>query len=201
MHALNKLPLVVNLPYSTLTSTYHEKTNFKTKHCHSNETFLHCDQGNFLTRFVLFMMLHSPLGRCHHRDMHPRPCIFDSLLSGGSGAVIIGCDWPGKEQKPNRHPTARPQMHQWNTWHKTAPVSINAAFYCGRFPDATRDFAGVFGKWRMHAPFFVDCHQQGSLSSQKPIFPPTTKKLFVSFLWNRLNKSNHFWLDFVVPGG
>ena len=190
MHALNKLPLVVNWrapSYSTLLHQHitnkpiwKQITSIPNIFIPYSTPYLHCDQGNFLTRFVLLMMLHPPLGRCHHRDMHFRPCIFDSLLSGGSGTVIVGYGRPEKLQEPSRHPTARPQMRQWNTWHEIAPISINRSLLLRPVPWCNAGFFGRFWEMKDACPFFfADCYQQGSPSPQRTNIPPLPQKIFL----------------------
>ena len=98
---------------------------------------------------------------------------------------VNGCAWY------HRHPTARPQL-RLATKNKTAPLTINAAFWCGKCPDAIWKFLKNEG---CMPPLF----------SPPQLLPlPTNKKnLKRPFLIYETSaaKSNHFWLDFVLPGG
>ena len=210
MHALNKLPLVVNWrapSYSTLLHQHitnkpiwKQKTSIPNIFIPYSTPYLHCDQGNFLTRFVLLMMLHPPLGRCHHRDMHFRPCIFDSLLSGGSGTVIVGYGRPEKLQEPSRHPTARPQMRQWNTWHEIAPISINRSLLLRPVPWCNAGFFGRFWEMKDACPFFLRIVTNKVLLPHKePISPPYRKKSFCILFMKPPEQKQPFLAGFCIP--
>ena len=170
-----------------LAPTYHDQAIMKARKFIPKKysltcTALHSDQmQHFWVGPVVIVMMHFGRGGWIQHvsstmKLGPTPLRRWCLISG--------CAWYP------RHPTARPQLHL-ATKHKTAPLPINAAFWCGRFPDAIWKFLKNEGC--MPSPPFH--HQNITPHYQKPFFLREN----LLFIRNHLNKKQPFLAGFCIP--
>ena len=161
----------ISLPSENENQKLHSKDVFPNLHHH--------DQCNFFVGpLVIALMHYGAWNGVQHvsstMKLGPTP-----LWSWWGG--VNGCAWY------HRHPTARPQLHL-ATKNKTAPLTINAAFWCGKCPDAIWKFLKNEGC--MPSPFLT------TKNFSPPKYSPSLPKIN---LWNRHSKKQPFLAGFCIP--